>query len=97
MSPWVAGIAFGLGVGVGLYWAHEADEALHLHVTTRLEVLANERDICRKDLDTALSLVDSQQGILERQLRVLSQICPVMRRAMAPWPWCPPEEAEVVR
>lgn len=97
MSPWVAGIAFGLGVGVGLYWAHEADEALHLHVTTTMEARQVELDVCREHLGEAMGLLEVQQQVLNRQLKVLEEACPVMRRAATGWPWCPPEEVEVAR
>lgn len=90
MKPWTLAIAFPLGVLCGLYAAHEAQQESERYAQQQYEATLLERDLARQQLHEAEQVLEVQQALLAKQLKVLEDICPVVRRAAIGWPWCPP-------
>lgn len=84
-------LCFVVGCAIGFFLSHEADATLHEDLRSRVAVLQVERAACVENLSEAMILLDVQQQVLTRQLKVLEDVCPVVRRAFVPWPYCPPE------
>jgi hypothetical protein len=97
LKPWVAGLAWGVGVACGLFVAHETEERSHGYVLEELQVETETGRLCRQHLDEATTVIEIQQGLLTKQLKVLEDICPIVRRAVIPWPWCPPGQVASAR
>jgi hypothetical protein len=90
MKPAVAGVAFGVGIGCGLFIAHETEETSHRYVVEELQVETEGNKLCHQHLEEAGQVLEIQQALLTKQLKVLEDICPIVRRAVVGWPWCPP-------
>ena len=89
-SALLCGVVFGLGIVMGLFLARESDEALYRDVLARVAAQAGVIQVLQRRNETLERLSDTQARVLQEQLRVLVQVCPIVRRATVQWPWCEP-------
>ena len=89
----IAGVA-AVAFAVGLFVAHEADARLHDRIDAEIRLRQAQLSVCQEERGQAMALLEVQQGVLARQYRLLSDISPIVSRAIPSWPWGRQDEAK---